>query len=86
MRIHVLLLCVYQYPFKVILFSALLTPQRFICKTGRYRKWSITFYSFGLKQFGKLHVVGHKLLRFDKKQSDKFAYSQNLRLQRDLEF
>ena len=28
-----------------------------------FRKWSITFYSFRLKQSGKLHVVSHKLLR-----------------------
>ena len=53
------------YSFKVILFSAPVTLQTFICKTGIFRKLSITFYSFGLKQFGTLHVVSHKLLRFE---------------------
>ena len=50
---------------KVIPFSALVTLRTFICKTVSLRKLSITSYPFGLKQFGKLHVVGHKLLRFD---------------------
>ena len=49
----------------VFLFSALVTLQTFISKTGSFRKWSIIFYSFGLKRFGKLNVVGYKLLHFD---------------------
>ena len=49
---------------KVIPVSALVTLRTFIWKTDSFRKLSITFYSFGLKQFGKLHVVGHKLLHF----------------------
>ena len=42
-----------------------------------------------LKQFDKLHIIGHKLLRFGiHKEFDTFpnTYSQNLRLKRDLKF
>ena len=62
-----------------ILLSPLVMLRTFIHKIVGFRKLSITFYSFGLKQSGNLHIVGHKMLPFLK------TYPQNLWLKRDLE-
>ena len=51
---------------KVVLVSARVALRMSFCKTGSFRKWSITFHSFGLKQFGK-HVVGYAFLYCDTK-------------------
>ena len=82
-----LLLCFLVSLIKTILLSTLVTFRTFIWKTGSFRKWSTTFYSFGLKQSGKLHDVGHKLLRFDiYKNIFKNTCPQSLWMKCDLKF